>query len=116
MEARKEAANNVQPVVIRSGDIIVREGQIITNEIYEELKLVGLLNNERNIYPIIGLAILILLIISVIAYEMNLLHKKKKLDKGKVISIIFISIIVVSLMKITSLFTTQTNQLYFVVP
>jgi len=115
-EARREAASNVDPVVIRAGEIIVREGQIITNEIYEELNLVGLLNNERNIYPIIGLGILILLLICGIGYEMNLLHKEKKLDKGKVISIIFISIIVGSLMKVTSLFTTQTNQLYFVVP
>src|SRR5690625_5163815 len=51
MEARNEAASNVNPVIIRSGDIIVREGQIITNEIYEELKLVGLLKQQQRIFP-----------------------------------------------------------------
>src|SRR5699024_4365053 len=39
MQARNEAASNVDPVMIRAGDIIVNEGQIITNEVYEELKL-----------------------------------------------------------------------------
>ena len=36
-EARKEAASNVNPVMIQAGEIIVREGQTITNEIYEKL-------------------------------------------------------------------------------
>src|SRR5699024_7315740 len=59
-KARKEAESNVEPVVIRAGEIIIREGQTITNEKYDELILVGLLNKERNIYPIIGLSILII--------------------------------------------------------
>lgn len=116
MAAQNQAASSVEPVVIRAGEIIVREGQIITNEIYEELKLAGLLKDERNIYPVIGLVILILLIISVMGHEMNLLAKQNKLDNGKVISIFIISVLGVSLMKVISLYTTSTNQLFFVVP
>ncbi|MBO1003490.1 HD family phosphohydrolase [Pseudogracilibacillus auburnensis] len=116
MEARNEAASNVEPVVIRSGDIIVREGQIITNEIYEDLKLTGLLNKERQVFPAVGLGIFILLIISMIGYELNRLHKRNELDQGKILSIIFISIIIVTFMKIVSLFTDQLNQLYLLVP
>lgn len=115
-EARKEAENNVEPVIIQAGDVIVREGQTITNQIYEELKLVGLLSKERSMFPIIGLIFLILLIVAVIGYEMNQIYHKNELDRGKVISIIVITIIIVSIMKIVSLYTTQTNQLYFVVP
>lgn len=116
MDAQNQAASGVEPVVIRAGEIIVREGQIITNEIYEELKLAGLLKGERNIYPVIGLVLLIILIISVIGHEMNLLAKKNKLDKGKIISIFIISVLTVSLMKVVSLYTTSGNQLFFVVP
>lgn len=116
MDARKEAASSVEPVIIRAGEIIVREGQTITNEIYEELKLAGLLNKERSIYPVIGLGLLVLLIISVIAYEMYLIAKQKQLDKGKVASILLISFIVISLMKIVSLYATQVNELFFIVP
>lgn len=116
MNARKEAASSVEPVVIRAGEIIVREGQTITNEIYQDLKLVGLLNKERNVYPFIGLALLIFLIIFVIAYEMNTLTKNNNLDKGKIASILLISFIVIALMKIASMFTTSFNHLFFAVP
>jgi|SRR5690625_6370 len=114
--ARKDAASGVEPVIIRAGEIIVREGQTITNEIYEELKLAGLLNKERNLYPVLGLILLITLIVSFIGYEMNQIAQKGKLDKGKIISIITISVIVITLMKVVSLFTDQTNHLYYIVP
>lgn len=116
MDARKEAASRVEPVVIRAGEIIVREGQTITNEIYEELRLVGLLNKERSAFPLIGLALLILLIMGVIGHELNVMAKQGQLDKRIVASIFLISILVIGLMKIVSLFTTQVNQLFYVVP
>ncbi|MBY7143350.1 HDIG domain-containing protein [Virgibacillus sp. NKC19-3] len=116
MEARKEAASNVEPALIRAGDVIVQEGQIITNGIHEELGLTGLLNNERNIYPAIGLAVLITLICSVIAYEMFNLSRQNRLDKSKIISVFFISIIVIALMKVVSLYTTEGSELFYIVP
>src|SRR5699024_735525 len=90
MEARKKAANSIEPVMIRAGEIIVREGQVITNEKYEELELVGLLNKERNLYPVLGLILLILLITGIITHEMNHLAKSKYLGKGAVISVLLI--------------------------
>ncbi len=112
MEAQKSAASNVDPVVIRAGEIIVREGQTITNEIYEELKLVGLLNKERNFYPVISLLIFIAMILSIITYELFVLDKKQGIDRGIILSVLFISILVISLMKVISLYTTTTNQLF----
>ena len=116
MEARRTAASKIEPVVIQSGDIIVREGQIITNELYEDLNLVGLLNEERSIYPGIGLAIFTLLITSVIGYELHRLHNRNELDRGKVLSILFISIITMTFMKIVSLFYDPLNQIFLLVP
>lgn len=116
LEARNEAASNVEPVIIRSGDIIVREGQIITNEIYEELKLVGVLDNNKKLLPGIGLAIFILFLMGFIAYELNRLYKREQLDKRKIVSIIIISIIVATLMKVVSWFTDDLNHLYLLVP
>lgn len=116
MEARKEAASNVEPVIIRSGDIIVREGQIITNEIFEDLKLVGLLNKQKSIYPGIGLTVFIIMIVGLIGYELNRLYRREELDKGKISAVILISIILIALMKIVSLYTDQLNQLYLLVP
>lgn len=115
-ETRKASANSVDPVVISAGEIIVRQGQVITNEVYEDLNLVGLLNAERNVFPVIGLALFLFIISGLILYEMFWLDKRKKLDHRTILSILFISVIVVALMKIVSLFTTQVNQLFFVVP
>ncbi|SHF68238.1 HD family phosphohydrolase [Ornithinibacillus halophilus] len=115
-EARKEAANNVDPVIINAGEVIVREGQIITNEIYDKLSLVGLLDEEHNEFPVIGLILLVGLLVCIVAYEMNVLDRQDQLDKGKIFSIVLISLLVVILMKVVSLYTTLTNQLYFVVP
>ncbi|WP_053075138.1 HD family phosphohydrolase [Ornithinibacillus californiensis] len=115
-EARKQAASNVEPVIINAGEVIVREGETITHELYEKLQLVGLLNDDRNVFPVIGLAILILLIGSIMIYEMNRIDNRKGLDKGKIASILLISFFVVSLMKVISLYTTQANQLFFIVP
>ncbi|GIP61607.1 cyclic-di-AMP phosphodiesterase PgpH [Virgibacillus pantothenticus] len=114
--ARKEAASNVEPVVIRAGEIIVREGQVITNEVYEKLDLVGVLDKERNFVPGIGLALLVLLIASAIAHEMNWLSKKDRLDMAKTIAIVVISMMTIALMKIVSIYTTQVNQLFYIMP
>ncbi|WP_077327045.1 HD family phosphohydrolase [Virgibacillus siamensis] len=116
MEARKEAASNVEPVVIRAGEIIVREGQTITDGIYEELKLIGLLNQERNVFPVIGLVLLILLIITVIGSEINHLYRENQMDNRKIAAVLMISFIVIVLMKVVSLFTTTENLLFFAVP
>lgn len=115
-QAQKEAANSVDPVVIRAGEIIVREGQTITNEIYEELKLLGLLHKERNWYPLIGLSILIFFVLCVIVYEMYALHQSNQLNNKKISSIVLISLIVISLMKIASLYYSQESYLYYAVP
>ena len=116
MEARKSAVNRTEPVVIRAGEIIVREDQIITNEIYDQLELVGLLNEQKNLYPGIGLILFIVFLVSIIAYEMNKLYVRNELDRGKILSIVIISILVVAFMKIVSVYTSQTNQMYLLVP
>lgn len=115
-KARKDAESNVEPVVIRAGEIIVREGQTITNEKYEELMLVGLLSEERNIYPLIGLFLLVSLLALVFANEMSNLDRQNKLDKKKIIAILLISMIVVGMMKLVSVFMSHTNQIFYVVP
>src|SRR5699024_5563673 len=116
IQARNEAVANIDPVMIRSGDIIVREGQIITNEIYEELKLTGLLSKGNQVYPAIGLSIFIIFLMAMIGYELIRLHERSRLSPAKIIAVLLISIIVITLMKIASLFTLQLQQSYLLVP
>lgn len=116
MEARKEAVSKVEPVLIRAGDVIVREEQVITNELYEQMRLVGLLKQEKKAFPIVGLFLFVTIIVSIISYEMFRLQQRNSLGKGEILTILITSIFVMVLMKIGSLFTDQINQLYLIVP
>ncbi|MBM7569628.1 HD family phosphohydrolase [Aquibacillus albus] len=115
-EAQKQAISNVEPVMIRAGEVIVREGQTITNEIYEELALVGLLDSDRNSYPVIGLIIFIILLLGIIVYEINKYAENNRLDNRKIASILLISLLTVGMMKLISIYTTPVNQLFLLVP
>lgn len=115
-EAEKQAINNVEPVMIRAGEVIVQEGQTITNEIYEKLELVGLLNTNRNFYPVIGLTLLVLLFVSFIFHEMLQLNKSIKLDMRSLMAIVVISLLIIAMMKFTSYYTVSNNPLYYLLP
>lgn len=114
--SQQEARSNVEPVMIQAGEILVEEGQLVTNEIYEQLELTGLMKEERNIFPTIGLLILVI-ILGVLLYK-ELLYQQQKMDihYRKLIAIIVLSLFVVSLMKVVSFYTTPVNPLYFITP
>ncbi|RCW65334.1 HD family phosphohydrolase [Saliterribacillus persicus] len=115
-EAQKQATDNVEPVMIRAGEVIVQEGQLITNEIYEELELLGLLDSERNYFPVIGLIILFLLLASIIFIEFKEYEKIAKLDRAKMGAIVLVSLFVAIMLKMSSLYMTSTNHLHILVP
>ncbi|ALX48117.1 HD family phosphohydrolase [Lentibacillus amyloliquefaciens] len=117
-EARKKAASNVDPVVIRAGEVIVRQGQTISNEIYDELALVGALDSRQNKFPVIGLALIIFLVMLIMVYEIGIFEKNKDkdIDRSKLGAIFFIILISLLFMKAGSLYATSVNQLYFAVP
>src|SRR5699024_7392399 len=101
---------------IRAGDIIVNEGQIITNEIYEELQLAGLLKQQQNVKPTIGLALFILILMSGIVSELLRLYNQNRWSFANTIILLIVSVIVLSIMKILSIFTSQTPFIYMVAP
>ena len=80
-ELRQQAAESIEPVKILQGQIIVEQGKLINQEIYRQLKLVGLLNNDKSFKPFIGLVVLITIILSAIYYyfyQMKYLPEKRQ--------------------------------------
>src|SRR5699024_5109588 len=75
-----------------------------------------LLNNDKSIYPAVGLVAFILFISSMIGYELHRLYRRDQLDQNRIIAIIIISALIVILMKITSFYSNQLNHLYLLVP
>ncbi|WP_044158188.1 HD family phosphohydrolase [Virgibacillus sp. MSP4-1] len=112
-EQRQKAASNVEPVMIRAGEKLVEKGEIITNEIYDDLMLVGVLKNDRNLLPYIGLALLILILCSLLFMEW---YKQNVWRRNDIFIIFLISIGTVAIMKVFSLFDSNDTQLFLAIP
>ncbi|MGG5255008.1 HD family phosphohydrolase [Neobacillus sp. SM06] len=67
-ELRQKALDSVEPVKILQGQIIVEEGKLIDREIFRQLKLVGLLDNNSTMKPFVGLAIFVSIILASVYY------------------------------------------------
>lgn len=116
LEAESQAINNVEPAMIRAGEIIVREGQTITNEIYDKLELVGLLNSDRNLFPVIGLVVFVILLLTLICYGLIAYLDKQHLQFNHLFTLVIISVVTIYLMKGVSLFSVDTNKLFLLMP
>lgn len=95
-ELRQLTRESVEPVKILQGQIIVEENQLISPDIYRQLDLVGLLDNENSILPFVGLVLIIgiiLLALYYYFYELNV-RKETKQNYLLLFSIIFLLSIV----------------------
>jgi cyclic-di-AMP phosphodiesterase PgpH len=102
-DMRQQAMDNIEPVRILEGQILVDEGQLISRDVYKKLQLVGLLESENSYKPFIGLAMLVALILFALFVIFNEMENADKKQKNLLIfSIIFITSIL--LMKMVSLF------------
>ncbi|HAQ08696.1 MAG TPA: hypothetical protein DCR24_14745, partial [Bacillus bacterium] len=100
---RQQAIDGVEPVRILEGQILVDEGQLISRDIYKQLKLVGLLESENSYKPFIGLGMIVSLILFALYFIFNGMENAVKKQKYLLIfSIIFITSILI--MKLLSLF------------
>jgi len=60
--ARKEASEGTEPIYYEEGDPIVRAGDLITEELYQQLQEMDLIqNSNNNLLPRLGLVVLALL-------------------------------------------------------
>ncbi|PLR93824.1 HD family phosphohydrolase [Bacillus sp. T33-2] len=103
-ELRQQAIDKVEPVKILEGQILVEEGQLINNEIYKQLKLVGLLESENSFMPFAGLALLLIILVSAMYFifsDMDGVVEKKQAHL-LIFSLIFV--IAVMIMKLLSIF------------
>lgn len=116
MTAEEQALNNVEPQMIRAGEVIVREGQTISNDIYETLSLVGLLDQGRNFYPLIGLGFFVVLLVSILGYgfyfDVDLTR-----DRGKhAFALLILTLVPLIIMKFMSLIEVEATSLYLLMP
>ncbi|MGE7951762.1 HD family phosphohydrolase [Lysinibacillus xylanilyticus] len=100
---KEQAKESVEPTRILQGQIIVQEGQIIDNEAFRQLELLGMVSNKVSMKPITGLIILILLqmVFIFILFERSVEDENKK-RKALLVTVIVYSLSIL-LMKFISL-------------
>ncbi len=116
-ELRKQAAENVEPVKILQGQVIVEEGQLVTPEIYRQLKLLGLMDGKDSFLPLIGLLLLSVMLASVLfAGHMHLLGRERKENRRDLFISILIFLIGLGIMKVLSFVKNDAFEITFLFP
>lgn len=67
-ELRQKAKDAVQPAMIYQGEIIVREGSQIDSKAIEKLELLGMTSQSTSVFPLVALALAILLQVVVLIF------------------------------------------------
>ncbi len=113
-ENRQEAGERIEPVRIKQGQMIVEEGQLITTDIYRQLKLVGLLDRDHAVQPLVGLLLLIVIMISFVMHYVKGLTVNA--DRSLLLYVIVFTVTIL-IMKILSLFQgIEISEIGFLAP
>ncbi|MDX8364190.1 HD family phosphohydrolase [Cytobacillus sp. IB215665] len=102
-EKREQARNAVEPVMIIQGQIIVEEGELITQDIIRKLEVIDLVQNKRSFQPFIGLGLMIGLMLAAVAYHFFRDESKRSNKNVDLLLYTIIFTITILLMKGTSL-------------
>jgi hypothetical protein len=104
-EAMKDdAAENVSPVIIKKGQIIVKEGEPVTSRQIGILKDLGLLNSQSGFQPYLYavLGMLVLLVLAVQWFYIYKLHPEVYSDESKLIMINLLNFTAVFIARMTA--------------
>lgn len=115
-ELRQQAREAVEPVKILQGEIIVEENQLIRPEIYRQLELVGLLDNENSRLPFLGLFLLIAIMLSAVYFHFYGLQVKRETKQGYVLLFTIVFILTVGLLKGISFIQIEYSEIGYVFP
>lgn len=102
-DAKGQARENVKPVYINKNDVLVKVGDVITEEIYARLDKLELLKSKANHLPQIGLAMLSALLSFVISMFVRQSQLAIKYNNSQLLMLILIFLINITCMKIISL-------------
>ncbi|MER2190129.1 MAG: HD family phosphohydrolase [Solibacillus sp.] len=103
--AKQQAREAIEPTRILQGQIIVQEGEVINREVYRQLELLSMTNNQVSVKPIAGLLIFILLQMAFlyILFDRSKADSRKKQNSLLVTIIVFvISLVVMKLMSLVA--------------
>lgn len=104
-EYKEKAIKEVQPIIIKKDQIIVKEGEPVEKNQMDILKSLGLLDNKSYFewYLYISLAGLVLIVMALQLYYLKKYHQKVYKDDSKLILIYILIFISLSLARVLSI-------------
>src|SRR5690625_970939 len=103
LEAKQRAEESVEPVFIGKHEVIVREGQQITQQLHELLADNDLLRDGANYWPVLGLAMMVLLFLFVTyLFIYNSAHPVRT-NNSQLLMFMLILVLTIAAMHIVSL-------------
>ncbi|GAB7386322.1 cyclic-di-AMP phosphodiesterase PgpH [Bacillaceae bacterium] len=100
-ELREKARQSVKPIMIQKGDVLVDEGEVITEDVYRKLKMVGLLNDGTHYISYGGLALFVSLIVAFLYFyisQSKLTVKNNNLHLAMLITLFVSNVIVMKIL------------------
>ncbi|WP_203246880.1 HD family phosphohydrolase [Sporosarcina beigongshangi] len=107
----EQARAAIEPTRILQGQVIVREGQMIDREIYRQLELTGLLNNQSTVKPFAGLALFVLFVSGIIFMHFNTWQEHSSVKKKALVIVLSVFFLLVIMMKLIALIDENFNVL-----
>ncbi|KPU44111.1 7TM-HD extracellular [Oxobacter pfennigii] len=113
-EAVKEAQDSVTPVRIQKDQIIVRRGEVVTEEHLQILSSLGMLEEQNKVYVLlyIGIGILIALLEGIVIIYLFRFSPDILKDKGKLVLLSIITVLLLLITKFLSVYQVSG----FIVP
>ncbi|MGE6367511.1 HD family phosphohydrolase [Planococcus kocurii] len=87
----EQVRNSVEPTRILQGQVLVQEGQIVDREVYRQLELAGMTEEQQNYKPLLGLLIFVIITTGLL---LSVIFRSQRDDKGKVTEMLVILIAV----------------------
>lgn len=107
----EEAKDAVEPIRILQGQVIVREGQVIDDEVYRQLEIAGLLTNQSPVKPMAGIILFIFVISAVIFMHFSTWKENAMAKRKTLVIILVVFFLQVVIMKLISLIEPEFDLL-----
>lgn len=96
----EQVRNSVEPTRILQGQVLVQEGQVVDREVYRQLELAGMTEEQLNYKPLLGLLVFVLIAMGLLVAVMSRSQKDEKTKTTELLVIVAVTIILLALMKL----------------
>lgn len=102
-QAKAEARESTKPVYIEKSDVVVKKGEVITQELYDRLNDLGLLKDKVNYWPQFGLTLLCLMFVGVLYMFIRQNEISSRYNNSQLLMLGLILLLTVLMMRIVSM-------------